>query len=247
MKKEQFLREKVKPEECADAMAEALIEELTAVIPGRGAHPNATGNMLKAVTKRSKVNVSGDIYWVGVGDLELLGRPGEKRYKPKPIERFLKQYNKEAEEAYQARREREAEYRRGVAERRAAREAEKAKLEQLGWTSVKTLAQRERELQLWYNAEARRYKKEIGLANMKRRLSTLEDRIDYWSSSLRDLRVRQTRTGHRVWIDRAARMQERITNLHSEREKLAKSISLAEEALANYRRWFISRYKIKLK
>ena len=128
-KKSLFLKEKIKPELVADSLAEALIEELNANIPGANAHPNATGNMLKALTTRSEVRNVGDIYWVGVGSLELLGRPGEKRYEERPIARFLGEYREEADAAYQARQERRAEYRRGVAERRAERERVRAERE----------------------------------------------------------------------------------------------------------------------
>jgi hypothetical protein len=116
-----YFNKKVDPDLIVNALADAFIAELEQVTPGPGKHPNATGNLLRAVTAKSEVMQSGYFYYIGVGDLDRLGHRGEKSYEPQPIKRFLDWYRQQAAEEYQQRREREAEAARGVAERRAER------------------------------------------------------------------------------------------------------------------------------
>ena len=115
--KDLFFRRKVQPEKAVDALAEAFIEDLRREVPGPDAHPNATGNMLDALTTRSGVTTTGYVTWVGVGDMSRLGKPGEKRYKPRPIKRFLDWYLEREEERHEERRKRQ----RQLAAERAAR------------------------------------------------------------------------------------------------------------------------------
>ncbi|NIQ88600.1 MAG: hypothetical protein GWN93_05790 [Deltaproteobacteria bacterium] len=127
--KDHFFRRKVRPERAVNALADAFIEDLHREVPGPNAHPNATGNLLDSLTARSEVNTTGYLWWVGVGDMARLGKPGEKAYKPRPIKRFLDWYLEREEAKHEERRKRQQEL---AAERAArARQREEYKKQRL--------------------------------------------------------------------------------------------------------------------
>lgn len=62
----------------ADHLADILVAELNARVPGAEKHPNATGNLKRAITEKTAPYQVGDRWAVGVGNLNLLGRPNEQ-------------------------------------------------------------------------------------------------------------------------------------------------------------------------
>lgn len=80
--------------EAASRMGDALVAELQLRVPGRDKHRNATGNLQRALTKKTTPYRYGSFWAVGVGDMELLGHPGDAPPRG-TIDEFL--YGKEGE------------------------------------------------------------------------------------------------------------------------------------------------------
>ena len=225
MQRDYFLKHKANPEKAADALANAFIEELNVTVPGPAKHPNATGNLLSALTARSEVRVSGYLYWVGVGDMSRLGKPGERTYRPKPIKRFLDWYRKQADvEATQ--RDRAREQLVAVRAERAKARAEARKLREE--------ALRKYNRQLWYNHVTRQFNARI--RKLYNRWQSLEDSISRWKSRSAELAALFSRTGHEVWRTRRDRMDDKIDRLQKRSDEAYEQLQSTSEALINWQR-----------
>jgi len=120
----------------ANRFADALVEELTARVPGPSKHPNASGNLFRAITARTAPYRRGSYVVVGIGNKALLGERGVKSYSPEPIRAFLDWWMQEREEgrAYRAQRtaEQRVEHARQQEIARQIRAAEKAAQLEIG-------------------------------------------------------------------------------------------------------------------
>lgn len=153
-----------------EALADALIQDLQREVPGPGAHPNATGNLLSALTERSGVLITGHVWWVGVGNMNRLGLPGERKYRPRPIKRFLDWYLEREESAHEERRQRQQETAAARAARAKQRDEERKQ---------RVVVARGEEQELWRRIATRRAEVEINaIAREAQKIIRAIERMD---------------------------------------------------------------------
>lgn len=238
--KEKFYTSMLSPEVALTALGQALVEELTKTTPGPGNHPLATGNLLSALTTVSPITQESRwVYWIGVGDMSRLGRPGEQEYTPEPIKRFLKEYRDEQADQ----RERRA---KEAAERKAARDAERKRL-----SDIRTKEARGKEQAEWYRYSVRGAERNI--ANLERQLFKMQDAWDKMQSELIDLPIqigRMLKTASAYKSDALRNANERLAALpgimnaqRARREALKQRIVFYREALMKFKQRFS--YKIR--
>lgn len=182
--------------EVASVLGGFLVEELNARVPGAEKHPNATGNLKRALTKTTLPYQKGKMWVVGVGDLSLLGSPND----PAPhgtIDAFLFGYEtKEEEEKHPGyegakwRAEREAD--------RKAKELAKANRERDKWV-LRSMIEQRRDLNAQIDA-------------LQGRISANNDRLDAIAAEI--VRIRQAH------ISLTESDQRRIMALEQEKRQL---------------------------
>ena len=207
-----------------DRMADALIEELNARVPGPETNPLNTGTMRKALTKRTAPYRIGTSWAVGIGDNSLLGTRGAKDYVPEPIKRFLKWYQ---EDQAKGQAEKAAFVQRKAAERVAYRKAQDA-----------------RELKAYAQVQTNRAQQNIiklrrAIRDLDRKMERLDGHVAYYN----DLLVTYESKGYdmgkpsyqRLYQRRDALM-DRMRGSTARREAMMRELKRLTEALMLYRR-----------
>ena len=229
--KDHFVLDVVKPERAVNALAMALVEDLTKTVPGPGKHPLATGNLLKALTTVSALHEDGWVYWKGVGSMSLIGMPGEKDYTPDPIRRFLKEYKEEQAETRAKRQKADAARRADMAARREKLRKERA------------VEADKAEAAEWYRMSVRGAQSAIN--KRLKDIQMLQDRWDRKQSVLfnYNTRLERWRPGRivaRTRMNMVNRRNEIIGELNSLRgviQKKEAAVQTRMEALMRFKQW----------